>query len=131
MKNKVMVLVIAGILTVGGVSVAYGTVKNNDNKSSYNYTNSMMDDHNGQARSNGSYNDMIKIMNDNGFSDEAKAIENRDFDSMNDIMNNISDDDYKKMINIMEENEYESMGNMMETIGREDSTELHESMMGR
>jgi hypothetical protein len=28
MKNKVMVLVIAGILTVGGVSVAYATVKN-------------------------------------------------------------------------------------------------------
>ncbi|MGV8980662.1 hypothetical protein [Clostridium sp.] len=29
MKNKVMVLIIAGILTVGGISVAYATGRNN------------------------------------------------------------------------------------------------------
>jgi tRNA A37 N6-isopentenylltransferase MiaA len=131
MKNKVMVLVIAGILTVGGISVAYATGKNNDDKSSYNYSSSMMGTENDRIQSNDSYNDMIKAMNDNGFSDEAKAMENRDFDSMNDIMNNISDDDYKEMIDIMEENGYGSMSNMMGTIGREDTTEFHEGMMGR
>jgi hypothetical protein len=147
MKNKLMVLVVAGILTVGGVSVAYATVKNdttfdnpktpiissqnNDDKSSNNYTNSMMDDQNGVAQPNESYNDMVKIMNDSGLSDEAKAIENRDFDSMNDIMNDISDDDYNKMIDIMGENGYESMANMMGSIGREDMIDSHGSMMGR
>jgi hypothetical protein len=147
MKNKIIVLVIAGILTVGGVSVAYATVKNdttfdnfkrpminsqnNDDKSSYNNANSMMGDQNDGAQSNGSYNDMIKIMNDNGFSDGAKAIETRDFDAMNDIMNNISDDDYKKMIDIMGANGYESMANMMGSIGREDMIEIHGSMMGK
>ncbi|MCB2294717.1 hypothetical protein LGK95_14540 [Clostridium algoriphilum] len=87
-----------------------------------------MGDQNGGTQSKDSYNDMIKLI---GFSDEAKAIENRDFDSMNDIMNNISDDDYKKMIDIIEENGYGSMANMMESIGREDMIGFHGSMMGR
>ena len=80
MRNKVMVLIIAGILTVGGISVAYATGKNNstfndfnrpmmslqnnDNKS-YNYSRSMMGNQNDGIQSNGSYKDMIKIMKDN------------------------------------------------------------------
>jgi len=58
MKNKVMVLIVAGILTVGGISVAYATgrtdttsrglnktmmsTQNSDNNSSNNYANSMI-----------------------------------------------------------------------------------------
>lgn len=82
MRNKVMVLIITGILTVGGISVAYATSKtdtsfnasnktmmstqNNDTKSSYNYGSSMMD------------------------------VKNKDFNSMNNLMTNMSDSDYKK-----------------------------------
>lgn len=147
MRNKVMVLIIAGILTVGGISIAYATGKNNstfndfnrpmmssqnnDNKSSYNYSRSMMGDQNEGIQSNGSYKDMIKIMKDNGFNDEAIAMENRDFGSMNNLMNIISDADYKRMIDIMGENGYRSMANMMKSISREDMIELHGSMMGR
>ena len=147
MKNKVMVLIIASILTVGGISVAYATsrndvnsngfnrpmmgTQNNNNKSSYNSRSSMMGGQNAGVQSNSSYNDMIKIMKDNGFSDEAKAMENRDFDSMNNLMNNISDADYKKMIDIMGENGYGSMANMMKSISKEDMTGFRGSMMGR
>jgi len=145
MRNKVMVLIIAGILTVGGISVAYATGENNstfndfsrsmmssqNNNKSYNSRRPMMGDQNAGVQSNSSYNYMIKIMKDNGFSDEAKAMENRDFDSMNNLMNNISDADYKKMIDIMGENGYGSMANMMKSISKEDMTGFHGSMMGR
>jgi len=148
MKNKVIVLIIASILTVGGMSVAYatsrndvtsndfnrpmmGTQNNNNNNKSYNSRSSMMGDQNAGVQSNSSYNDMIKIMKDNGFRDEAKAMENRDFDSMNNLMNNISDADYKKMTDIMSTNGYGSMANMMKSISKEDMTGFHGRMMGR
>ena len=148
MKNKVIVLIIASILAVGGISVAYatsrddvnsndftrpmmGTQNNNNNNKSYNFRSSMMGDQNAGDQSNSSYNDMIKIMKDNGFSDEAIAMENRDFDSMSNLMNNISDSDYKKMIDIMGENGYGAMANMMKSISKEDMTGFHGSMMGR
>lgn len=146
MKNKVIVLIIASILTVGGISVAYATSKNdvtsndfnrpmmgtqNNNNKQYNSRSSMMGDQNVGVQSNSSYKDMIKIMKDNGFSDEAIAMENRDFDSMNNLMNNISDADYKKMIDIMGENGYGAMANMMKSISKEDMTGFRGSMMGR
>lgn len=147
MKNKVIVLIIASILTIGGITVAYATsrndvtsndfnrpmmgTQNNNNNKSYNSRSSMMGDQNARVQLNSSYNDMIKIMRDNGFSDEAKAMENRDFDSMNNLMNNISDADYKKMIDIMGENGYGAMANMMKSISKEDMTGFHGSMMGR
>ena len=147
MKNRVIVLIIASILTVGGISVAYATSRNgvnsndfnrpmmgiqsNNNKSSYNSRSSMMGDQNAGVQSNSSYNDMIKIMKDNGFSNEAMAMENRDFDSISNLMNNISDSDYKKMIDIMGENGYGVMADMMKSISKEDITGFHGSMMGR
>jgi hypothetical protein len=147
MKNKFMVIIIAGILTVGSISVAYATGRNNstnnefnrpimssqnsNNKSSYNYSKSMMGDDNAiEVQSNGSYEDMIKIMKDNGFNDEAKAMENRDSDSMNNLMNNISDKDYQKMIDIMQKNGYKSMADRMQSINNGDIRDVHESMMG-
>lgn len=147
MKNKLIVLIIASILTVAGISVAYATGENNTtsndfnrpmmgtqnsvNKSLNNYRSSMMGNQNAIGKSNGSYKDMIKIMKDNGFSDEAKAMENRDSSSMNNLMNNLSDADYKKMIDIMADNGYGSMANMMKSLGREDITNFHGGMMGR
>ena len=148
MKNKVMVLIIAGILTVGGISVAYAassrneTSSNNINrqmmstqnsnvKSSYNYYGSMMGTQNGGIQSNDSFNNMIKVMKDNGFNDEANAMVNGDFGVMNKIMTNLSDADYKKMIDIMQKNGYGSTANMMQSVSREDMTNIHSGMMGR
>jgi len=147
MKNKVMILIISGILTVGGISVAYAasrndtsfnnidrqmmSTQNSDVKSSYNYAGSMMGTQNGGIQSNDSFNNMIKIMKEKGFNDEANAMVNRDFDAMNKIMNNISDADYNKMIDIMSTNGYGSMANMMKSISKEDMSGFHGSMMGR
>jgi tRNA A37 N6-isopentenylltransferase MiaA len=147
MKKKVMVLALAGILTVSGASFAYGasrnntsfdnfkgqmmSVQNSDVKSSSNYRTTMMVNAGSGAQSNDNYNKMIEIMKDNGFADEANAMTNRDFDAMNKLMTNISDDDYKKMIDIMQNNGYGSMAKMMQSVSREDMIKFHKSMMGR
>ena len=145
MKKKVIVLIIAGILTVSGISVAYAAgrnsasfnnfstpmmgLQNNGINSSYNYREIMMRTQNGGIQSKDSFNNMIKIMKDNGFNDEATAMVNRDFDAMNKLMTNISDEDYKKMIDIMQKNGYGSMAKMMKSVSREGMVNIHESMM--
>ena len=147
MKNKIITLTIAAVLTVGGISVAYATGRNdasfnNSNRSmmgtqnsgfnsSYNYGGTMMGVQNLRFQSKGSFDDMINIMKDNGFIDMAKAMENRDYDSMNKFMTSISDEDYEKMIDIMKENGYGFMANMMQSVSREDMVGLQQSMMGR
>lgn len=147
MKKKVMVLALAGILTVSGASFAYGasanntglnnfkgqmmSVQRNDVTSSSNYMATMMGTRNSGAQSNDNNNKMIEIMKENGFADEANAMANRDFDAMNKLMTNISDEDYKKMIEIMQNNGYGSMAKMMQSVGREDMTKFHQNMMGR
>jgi len=149
MKNKIITLTIAAVLTVGGISVAYATGRNdasfnnsNSNRSmmgtqnsgfnsSYNYSGTMMGYQNSSIQSNNSFNDMIEIMKNNGFTDIAEAMENRDYDTMDKFMTGISDEDYKKMIDIMEENGYGFMSNMMRNISRQDMIGLHQSMMGR
>ncbi len=152
MKKKIMVLALAGILTVSGVSLAYAasrndtsfnnmnrqmmstqmmSTQNSDVKSSSNYRTTMMGNAGSGAQSNDNYNKMIEIMKENGFADEANAMVNRDFDAMNKLMTNISDDDYKKMIDIMQNNGYGSMANMMSSVSRKDMIKVHQSMMGR
>jgi len=147
MKKKSMILIVAGILTISGISFAYGasrndtsfnninrqmmSTKNSDVKSSDNYRATMMGSKNSEIQSNDSFNNMIKIMKDNGFNDQANAMDNRDFDSMNKLMTNISDEDYKKMIDIMQSNGYGSMAKMMLSVSRKDMTNFHQSMMGR
>ncbi|MGV8980642.1 hypothetical protein [Clostridium sp.] len=142
MKNEVITLVIAGVITVGGISVAYAAnsndfskpimvTQNSDNKLSYNYRRTMIGNRNTKVQSNGNYNDMIKTMKDNGFNDEANAMENSDFDAMNKLMTNISAADSKKMVDVMVKNGYGSMGNMMKSVNRKDMIEFHQSMMGK
>jgi hypothetical protein len=147
MKKKVMILVLAGILTVSGISFAYAasrndsdstnfpgqmmSTQNNDAKSSPDYRAPMMGMMGAGVQSGDNYNKMIEIMKENGFANEAKAMENKDFDAMKKLMNNISDDDYNKMIDVMQNNGYESMAKMMKSVGRENMEKLHQSMMGR
>lgn len=128
MKNKILVLVISGVLVVGSISIAYAQGRNNI--SSDNSSRPMMSAQNTGSQSNDRFNNMIKIMQDNGFSDEAKAMQNRDYDAMNKFMNNLNDEDYKKMIDIMKNNGYGSMAKMMESVGKDNMTKMHQDMMG-
>jgi len=147
MKNKVMILIIAGILTLGGISVVYATARNgvslNDlsrtmmgaqssgTQSPYNNNQGMMGRQNAGTTSNSNFNNMIKVMQDNEFNDGANAMKNSDFGAMNKFMTNISDEDYQKMINIMQKNGYGSMAARMQSVSRQDMTQIHQSMMGR
>ena len=128
MKNKILVLIISGVLVVGSISIAYA--KGRNNISSDNSNRAMMSTQNIGSQSNDSFNNMIKIMQDNGFTDAAKAMQNRDYDAMNKFMNNLNDADYKKMIDIMQNNGYGSMAKMMESVGRDNMTKMHQGMMG-
>lgn len=129
MKNKILVLVISGVLAVGSISVAYA--KGRNNISSDNSSRPMMGAQNIGFQSNDSFNNMIKVMQDNGFSDEAKAMQDRDYDAMDKFMNNLNDADYKKMIDIMQNNGYGSMAKIMESVGKDNMTKMHQDMMGR
>ena len=126
MKNKVMTLIIAGVLTVGGISVAYAASRTDASFNDFNRP--MMSTQNSGTQSNDSFN---KIMKDNGFNDEAIAMENGEFDAMNKLMTNISDEDYKKMIDIMQKNGYAPMDKMMQSVSGGDMTKIHQNMMGR
>ena len=74
--------------------------------------------------------DMIEIMEENGFEDMARAMEQGDFEAMDDFMNNITEEEYEQMLDLMRENGYGNMTRMMESIGREDMINRHNSMMG-
>lgn len=147
MRKKVMILVLAGIITVSGMSLAYAagrndigsdnvngqitSINNNDVESSSNNRGTMMEMMKSGALSDDNFNKMIELMKENGFTDEANVMENRDFDAMKKLMTNISDEDYKKMVDIMQNNGYESMANMMQSVGRDNMIKFHQSMMGR
>ncbi|WP_238917574.1 hypothetical protein [Clostridium sp. YIM B02555] len=147
MKKKVMVLALAGILTVSGLSLAYAAdnnnigfnklngqmmnAKNGEAKSASNYRGTMMSRMGAGEQSEDSFNKMIELMKKNGFTDEAKAMENRDFNAMQKLRANLSNDDYNKMIEVMKNNGYESMANMMQSVGRENMEKFHQRMMGK
>lgn len=143
MKKKVIILALAGILAVSGMSLAYAA--NNNNTGSNKFYGQMMNVQNGEGKSSSNYrgsmmgngnqsddniNKMIELMNENGFTDEANAMENRDFNAMKNLMSNISDDDYNKMIDVMKNNGYGSMAHMMQSVGKEKMAKIHQSMMG-
>ncbi|MTI48523.1 MAG: hypothetical protein FH761_11815 [Firmicutes bacterium] len=76
------------------------------------------------------FQDMVKIMRDNGFNDMARNMQTGNYEAMDEIMNDLSEEDYQEMIRIMRENGYDSMAQMMESIGREEMIEMHNSMGG-
>ncbi|MDF2503594.1 hypothetical protein [Clostridium sp.] len=127
MKNKIIILIVSGVLVVGSISVVYA--KGRNNISPDNFSRSMMSAQNTGYQSNDSFNNMIKMMQDNGFNDAAKAMENRDYSAMNKFMSNLNDEDYKKMIDIMQNNGYGSMAKMMESVGKDNMIKMHQGMM--
>jgi len=128
MKKKIIVLALAGIITISGVSLAYAANRNDIDLNNYN--GKMVGMMGSGVQSSDDINKMIDIMKENGFTDEAMAMENRDVDAMKKLMNNISDDNYKKMIDVMKGNGYEDMAKMMQSIGKENMAKVHQSMMG-
>ena len=129
MKNKFMTLLIAGLLTVGSISVAYAASRTD---TILNHVNGpMMGTQKNSTQSNDSFNNMIKIMKDDGFKDEATAMENGNSGDMNKLMTNISDKDYKKMIEIMKKNGYAPMAKLMQSENGKDMTKTNQSMMGK
>lgn len=127
MKKKIIVLALAGIITISSVSLAYAANRNDIGLNNYN--GKMMSMIGFGVQSSDNINKMIEIMKENGFIDEANAMENRDFNTMKKLMTNISEEDYEKMIDIMQNNGYGSMANMMKSVGRENMSKLHQSMM--
>ena len=110
MKKVLIIIMIIAILSIGAVSFASGFNRDNIDKDNYSR--------------------MIDLAKENGFSEVAKAIEDRDFDSMDDFMNNMYEEDYEKMIDIMSNNGHKGMANRMKLIGREKMIEMHNSMGG-
>ena len=75
-----------------------------------------------------SYQDMIKIMRDNGFKDAARYMQTGNYEAMTNYMNNLTQEDFDKMIEIMNNNGYGNKGKMMQSIGREGMIQMHNSM---
>ncbi|WML34035.1 hypothetical protein [Clostridium sp. OS1-26] len=123
MKKRLIILMATAVLAIGGISVVYAQgrddISSNKANENLNYQNTS------------NFSNMTKIMRENGFSDAAKAMENKDFDSMNNFMNNLTDEDYKNMTDIMRNNGYAPMANMMKSVSRQDMVNMHRSMMGR
>ncbi|MVX62106.1 hypothetical protein GKZ28_00125 [Clostridium chromiireducens] len=128
MKKKIIVLALAGIITISGVSLAYAENRNDIGLNNYN--GKMMRMMGSGVQSSDDINKMIDIMNENGFTDEANAMRNGDINTMKKLMTNISEKDYEKMIDIMQNNGYGSMAKMMQSIGKENMVKVHQSMMG-
>ena len=133
MQNKIILLVITGALAVVGIiGLNYDSIKND--------IKSVVD--NGLGPNQGAQEfiaeqssleeeDMIKIMELNGFSNIAETLKNKDYEAMDEFANNMTDEDYEKMINlkantsdadyqrmiqIMSENGFDSMVSVMASI---------------
>jgi hypothetical protein len=74
------------------------------------------------------YQEMVKIMRDNGFKDAARYMQTGNYAAMRDYMKNLSQEDYDKMVEIMNNNGFGYMGQMMESIGRAGMVQMHNSM---
>ncbi|GAA3653890.1 hypothetical protein [Asaccharospora irregularis] len=128
-----MILVLAGALAVVGIiGLNYDSIKN-DIKSVVD--NGLGPNQGAQEfvaeQSNLEEEDMIKIMEINGFSNIAEALEKKDYEAMDEFVNNMTNEDYEKMINlkantsdadyqkmiqIMSENGFDSMVSVMASI---------------
>jgi hypothetical protein len=130
MQNKFMLIAITGILAVVGIiGFNYDSIKN-DIKSVVD--NGVVGPNQNLAeKSNLKEEDMVKIMEDNGLSIIAEALEKEDYEAMDEFTNNMTDDDYinlinikantsaadyQKMVNMMNDNGYESMALVMGSI---------------
>ena len=127
MSKKVIAITTIMVLTLGVTSLAYA--KEKDDKE-INQSVKMNDSIISNQIQNNRKNNMMDIMEKNGYEDLANEVKNGNYESMDDFMNNITEEDYQKMIDIMRENGYEDMTRMMESIGREEMIEMHNAIGG-
>ncbi|KXG73756.1 hypothetical protein [Thermotalea metallivorans] len=136
MKRKsILLLTISGVLLVGSVTgLAYANAKNGDadalsklNMERKLWTTS---NSNGKEQDKAQYEDMLKLMRENGWEGMAKAMTDKDYAAMDQFMNNLTDEDYQKMIKMMRGNGYESMANMMESMDKDSMIQMHNAMGG-
>ena len=103
MKNKVTTLIIAGILTVGGISVAYSASKTNTILNDFNRPT--MGTHANNSKSSYNNNSIKKGTQNSG----TQSYET----------------------DIMQKNGYAHTAKRMQSVNREDMIKAHQSMMGR
>lgn len=142
MKNKMLAILGAAVISVGaigGVAVASNTndntfketqqiiVEENSIKTSQT-DNTNYNKNSANNPSKGMNQDMVKIMRDNGFKDAARYMQTGNYDAMKDYMETLSQVDFDKMIEIMNSNGSSKMGQMMESLGREGMIQMHNSM---
>ncbi len=155
MNKKFVAILSAALITVGSIGgVAFATNMNENNvddnklevmESQVNLSNIKEEDSNMNNILNNNadenynknsannpyrdiYQDMIKIMRENGYKDAARYMQTENYDAMTDYMNNMSQEEYDEMIEIMNDYGYGYMGQMMETIGSEGMTQMYNSM---
>lgn len=120
-KLIILSFIIIAIVAIGGYAFAKNPVLLNNRESALDGPN---------TNHCGINEEMVQIMEANGFGDMIEWMRQGNFKEMNDYMNNISDQDYQRMIDVMEENGLGSMSQMMESMGREGMIKMHNSMMG-
>jgi GTP-binding protein EngB required for normal cell division len=136
MQKKGILLVLTGILVIVGIiGLNYTSIENDIKKVVNSATISPSSSSQGgiTKQSNLEEKDMIKLMEEYGFSNITQAIEKKDYEALDeftnnmtdedylkmiDIKNNTTDADYQKMVDIMRENGYESMAIVMGSIDR-------------
>jgi peptidoglycan hydrolase CwlO-like protein len=130
MKKKLIILTIISIIAIGVATnfvfakeSPQDLMEDKNSKLSFNM-------HMSTSKSGNIHEEMLKLMDENGYKDISKAIEDQDYEVMDDFMNNMTEEDYNKMTNIMRENGYESMSDMMESVGREEMLQMHNAMGG-
>lgn len=151
MRNKLIAILGTAVIlvgTIGGVAFASGINNNSKDKqpiavkeSSTRVKQTTFENSNEKTKDNINYNqnsannpskdvyqDMIKVMRDNGFKDAARYMQTGNYAAMTDYMNNLSQADYDKMIKIMNDNNYGYMAQMMQSIGKEGMTQMHNSI---
>lgn len=70
----------------------------------------------------------FSMMDQYGYGDFVRDIDEGDYEAMDEYMNQLSDEDYQKMIDYMRENGYEEMATAMERIGKDGMISMHNAM---
>lgn len=125
--KKIIIITLLSLLLIGSVT---GLVFAKDNSKKVENTQELALEVEGEEKDNETFQDMIRVMEENGFQDEAQAMKSQDYKEIDEFMNNITEEDYARMIEVMEESGYESMVNMMDSVSREEMIQMHNDMGG-
>jgi|GEM_PF-3002898 len=83
----------------------------------------------GEGNHCGNNEEMIRIMQENGFPEMSRFMASEDIEGMHEWMGSLTDEDYNRMLEVMQQNGYGNMASMMESVGKEDMIKMHDSMI--